>query len=470
MTAPPRSNSQPLPTLPSNISQTVLLLWVIFMFILGYWVFARFFEQIDLGTTLPPWYPAESIPPLFQFVRELFHWRVLRHFAPVILGWWLAYQATIGLVRVLYVLPDGASARRFLTQLIYAGSASAKGPVTLTKELLHERRDELVVLRIGGPGWVKVRSGYVAVTEQNGRVFRIIGTGRHYLTPFEYVHDVLDLRVQERVVEEVSLTSRDGIPVTATVSVQFRIATGGEPPTRLKPFPYEEDAIRVAAYSQKIRPDGTVSRWDDAPLALAKDHLVRIFSKHMVDTILVPPGSDSHGLSSAPLVSIRNELSTRLRENLSKRGIDLVNVQISQIVLPDDVTKQYIKYWQSDSDARIRLSLADGEATALEEMELADAEAEMTMIRAILEGVHRARSSENGANIRDVVALRLIEALEKMARQTHQVAQLPDSQQLLAQINSFRTQLSEGETPGETAVIENQEKDEADPDEDETLW
>lgn len=467
MSRSPQRSPQ-LPPLPSNVSQTVIMLWIVFMFILGYWGFARFFEQIDLSNTIPFWFQGEALPALFHFARELFHWRVLRHFVPVVAGWWLAYQATLGIVRVLYDLPDGATARRFLSQLIYAGSASSAAPVTLTNELLRERRDQFVVLRIGGPGWVKIRNGYVAVTEYNGQIYRILGTGRHYLGPFEYVHDVLDLRVQERIAENVLLTSKDGIPVTATLTIQFRIATSDEPPTRLDPYPFDEAAVKIAAYSQKLRPDGTLSRWDDAPLALAEDHLIRIFSKHMVDTILVPPGSENQTLSSVPLVSIRNELTTRLRENLQQRGIELVDVQISQIVLPDDVTQQYIKYWQSDSDTRIRLSLADGEARALEEMELADAEAEMTMIRAILEGVHRARQSGNGANMRDVVALRLIEALEKMARQSQQVVQLPNSQQIIAQIDSFRTQLSDANALAETAVSTEAEAENDDGED--TLW
>lgn len=471
MSQQPRFQPPNLPPLPSNISQTVFLLWTIFTFVLGYWVFARFYEQIDLaGTTPILWPEGMDVPPLVQFIREFIHWRVLRHFLPVLLGWWLAYEASIGLVRVLYELPDRTEARRFLAQLINTASAANARPVAVTKSVLRERRDHFAVLRIGGPGKIGVKNGYVAVTEQHGRIHQIIGNGSHYIDSFEYVHDVLDLRLQERIAEKVTLISKDGVPVTATISLQFRLDTGGEQPTRSQPFPFAETAVKTAAYAQQLRPDGTVSRWDDLPLPFAKEHLIRIFSKHPIDTILMPPGSDNHGLSSAPLLSIRNELATRLRESLGKHGVELVDVQISQIELPEDVTTQYIKYWQSDSDARIRLSLADGEASALEEMEMADAEAEMTMIRAILEGVHRAKASGNGANMRDVVALRLIEAMEKMARQTQQVASIPDSQQLIAQIDTFRAQLSDGiERLEETAVVPEPEPDH-DEDDSGAIW
>ena len=282
------------------------------------------------------------------------------------------------------------------------------------------------------------------MTEFNGRFHHILGTGNHTLERFEYVHDVLDLRLQERQAQGVELISKDGIPIQLNIDLQFRLATGGEEPTRAKPFPYDGAAVRVAAYDQTIRDDGTISRWDDAPLGIAQGHLARIVSKHNVDTILSPSDSTNHGITSIPLLSIRNELSYRLKDSLKLKGIELIDVQLSRVELPDEVSSQYIKYWQSQSNARIRLSLADGEATALEEKELAQAEAEMSMIQAILEGVQRAKYANNSANMRDVVALRLVEALEKMARQTQQTAQVPAMPSLLTQIDSYRQQLGEG--------------------------
>lgn len=424
-----RRHSAPQP-LTNNQPQILPFFIVLGVCFISVWLVARLIEQIDLSETIPLWYTAvseTSMPALLVFIRELFSWRVLRHLLPIFVGWYIAYQVAVGLVRTLYDLPDKPAARRFLSQLIYTGSAATMPPVALNSDLLEIKRDQYVALRIGGPGRIQVRSGYVAVTELNGRFHHILGTGKHQLERFEYVHNVLDLRLQERTDKVETLISKDGIPISAHISLQFRIATGGESPTRTKPFPFDETAVKIAAYNQTVREDGLVSSWDSAPLSIAKTQLARIISKHNVDALLTPPHTNGNGATATPLVAIRNDLTRNLREILQNKGIELIDVQLSQIELPDDVTTQYIKYWQSQSNARIKLSQADGEAAMLEEKELAQAEAEMTMIQAILEGVQRAKLTHNVPNMRDVVALRLVEALEKMAIHSQQVAQLPSN-------------------------------------------
>ena len=440
--------------------QTPLLFGAIIFCVVMYWFFWRYFERVDLRDTVPIWYIfAFPMPNWLIFLREMVFWRILRHFLPLIVGWYLAYNIAVGVVRVLYELPDVPAARRFLRQLINTRRAAYLPPVTVDSDLIYLKRDQHVVLRIGGPGRIQVRNGYVAVTELNGRFHHILGAGKHTLERFEYVHDVLDLRLQERETKATGLISKDGIPISMNIALQFRLATGGEAPSRAKPYPYDGAAVRRAAYSQTIHEDGTITRWEDAPLGMAKSHLARIISKHSVDTILSPPDEGSnHAIPTIPLLSIRNELNYRLKDSFRLKGIELVDVQLSQVELPTDVSAQYIKYWQSLSNARIRLSLADGEATALEEKELAQAEAEMSMIQAILEGVQRAKYANNSANMRDVVALRLVEALEKMARQTQQAAPQPVVPNLLTQIDSYRQQLGESPPLLELEDNENQEE------------
>ena len=67
------------------------------------------------------------------------------------------------------------------------------------------------------------------------------------------------------------------------------------------------------------------------------------------------------------------------------------------------------------------------------------AEAEAIMLQAIAEGLQRARRAGRDVPSREVVALRLIESLEAMARNSGQVLPLPD--QLMPQLGSIREQL-----------------------------
>lgn len=428
-------------TTPRFTTQSSWLILLLIMFILGYWIFARYLERIDVPTTTPDWWRLilqRDMPPSFTLVLEFFHWRVLRHFIPLLVGVWLAYQAAVGLLWVMYDLPDRPAAAAFLSRLAYSDTAVIMTPINLRSQSFAESRQKHPLLHIGGPGWVRVEIGNVAVTEWNGRFYRILGAGAHKLERFETVYAVLDLRPQERTATQIPLMTQDGIPLTANLAVHFRLASANQTQSINDPFPFDTTAVRTAAYSQIVPADGQVAPWDTAPLGAARGILTNIIAKYPLDKILAPTQSDVE-----PLLTIRNELFFQVREAMLQKGIDVSQVQISQLELRPDVSQQYIKYWQSFSETDMRLSRVEGEAAALEMMEMAQAEAEMNMIHAILEGVQHARYSHNAANIRDVVALRLVEALEKMARHSQQVAPLP--QNLLTQIDTLRLQLSNGE-------------------------
>ncbi|MCA9924096.1 MAG: SPFH domain-containing protein [Anaerolineales bacterium] len=424
----------PTPQRGRNMVFTLLLI----LLVIGYWVFARYLERIDLvGVPLATLWQIIirfPLPDSFALVREMFSWRVLRHFIPVIIGWWLAYEAAASLVKALYALPDRPSAKRLLQQLV-RGAAPGK-PLAVPADGVAAMRDSFVLLRIGGPGKIAISRGNVAVTELNGRFHRVLPAGIHNLQRFEYLHDVLDLHPQEQAIERVPLVTRDGIELYLDMRLRFQIDTGGIPVTRERPFPYDELAVRLAAYAQTVYTDGIIYNWLTLPAKNGRRLLRQIVAGYPLDDIL------ANNQAADPLLAIQTELARLTRAELRKMGLNLISMHIGNLTLPKDVTTQYVEFWKSQSEASIRLSRADGEAAALEELEIAHAEAEVTMIQAILEGVQRARFSANVAGIREVVALRMIEALEKMARQSQQASTV--SPQLLSQLVALRRQLDTG--------------------------
>lgn len=440
------SGHEPPPVVsPTATDQNSWLRPVLIFLFLGYWMIAWYLERIDLANVplagylqfLIPF----ALPSWMTFIRELFRLRVLRHFIPVVVGWWLAYEAAASLVKALYDLPDRPGAKELLSRLIQAQSPSGK-PFAVSEERVAAERDKLVLLRVGGPGVVQVNRGNVVVTELNGYHYRILSTGIYNLHRFEYVHAVLDLHPQERSAFQIPLMTQDGIQFMADVHVRYQIETGNVPVTRERPFPFNETAVLAAAYAQTVAADGEVANWQTMPINKARGILTTIVAGYRLDEIL------ANSSAADPLQVIQSELMRKTRAALRTVGIKLSDIHVGRLEFPEDVTEQYIKYWKSHSDARIRLSLADGEATALEEIEIARAEAEVTMIQAILEGVQRARHSTNMTGMREVVALRMVEALEKMARQSQQVQTLPP--QLLTQLTTIRQQLHPGRRPDDT--------------------
>lgn len=404
----------------------------------AYWVFARSLERPDLAPTVSQfwqtWVPLLPLPPFLTFFVEMAHPRVLRHLLPVILGWILAQRVAVGLVQALYDMPARADAADFLRRLQAGGQVSGE-PISISAPKLDLERRKSVLLRIGGPGAIKIASGEVAVTELNGRFHRILKSGKQTLQRFETVYAILDLRLQERHLTAVQLITKDGIPLRADLRLVFRIYTGGELPTPANPFPFAEEAVRSAAYAQTVMPDNRVAGWDTLPERLARGQLGQIMRSYRLDEILRLP-RDEEDLYAA----IQQTLTQRLRAQLRDRGIELLSVTVTPFELPEDVVQQYVQNWQVDWETQRRIQRADGQAIALEEMELARAEAEITMVQAIVEGVQRARRDGHPADISEIMALRLIDALEQMARHSQHIYATPLT--VLPQLQSLRQQIA----------------------------
>ncbi len=434
-----RPNAQPQ-------GQNRWFLWLMGLLFVSFWLFAHRLERIDLAPTLEPWQqawiPFMELPQAVIFMAEMLHWRVLRHLVTAVIGWRLAHGAAVSLVRALYDLPDRQSARNLLNRLRWRNPPAVK-PLAISGLTLEQAREKSELLRVGGPGRIAVQAGDVAVTELNGRFHRILGPGAHTLGRLEHIYAMLDLRPQERVAQEVRLHTADGIEIQADITVAFRLDTGEEIPNQDRPYPYSEDAVRMAVYNQTVLPDGSVSGWDNVPLNHAKMNLVNIIGRYKLDELL-------HARSAAdPYHAIRTELIQKIRPFLINQGIELTGIHISRLELPPDVAGQYIRYWRTHWETHVKLQEADGKAMSLEEKEIARAEAEMTMIQAIVEGVQRARRASNTNSMNEIIALRLVEALEKMARQSQQDIALPVS--LLPQIDGLRQELPE-EPPSATGM------------------
>ncbi len=371
-------------------------------------------------------------------------WRVLRHFVPVILGALLARSVAISLVQKLYDLPNSGAAQEFLGQL--RSDIGIGRIVRAQSQTLEAVRPQAPVLRIGGPGVISIGPGEVGVTEYDGRILRTLPAGRHRLGRFEYLHTVLDLRIQERHIPNIHLVTRDGIEIKANINLTYRLSTGSTPPTRNHPFPYDDDAVRRAAYDQIVFSNGAASNWITVPETVAKSELTKILTKYRLDDVLQP---DEH--SEEPHHLIHTELERVVHLQLLERGIELNMLDLGPFKFPKEVTKQYIDYWQTQWRIKTDISEAEGEARAQEEVEIARAEAEVIMIQAIVEGIKRAQEEGRSGTVREIVALRLIESLEKVARQSQSLYPLPN--ELLPRLGQIRRELLPESTHTERSEI-----------------
>ncbi|MCP4363071.1 MAG: SPFH domain-containing protein [Chloroflexi bacterium] len=396
--------------------------WILVGLFLAYLPFVWFLERPNLEMFLPPWTDLRAL--ILALIK------LGRHLIPIVVGWWFAYQAAVYAVKVLYDLPDQQAAQDFLSALKSPDGRYAS-VVSVNDATLEDDRFASVVLRVGGPGKVKVDGGNVAVIEINGRFSRVLSQGTHRLRPFEFVHMVLDTRLQERQETDVPLRTRDNIDLTASFSITYRLRRGDVPATKNRPFPFAETAVRTAAYTQTVLDEGKVSNWDSKPVLTTKSKLGAAVAKYKLDEILHPAGQGEE-----PYRTLQNEVLRAARSDLHKLGIELLSVHIDRLDIPSEVEDLYIRYWRSQWESQNSLRLADGEATAVEELEIARSEAEVAITKAIIESIQQAKRTGAITRTSDIVALRLVEALERMARKTQQ------AQVLLPLLENTRNELA----------------------------
>jgi hypothetical protein len=432
-----RQRNQPLSPVSHDIRKRWSILAILVLIIL-YWLLAQQVERIDLGAW--QWWQARALAfpllytltPLVTFVAEMLSWRVLRYFIPFIVGMWLARTLTISLVQLLYDLPVRADAVQFLRRLQTRETGEA--PLYLERRNFNELRLKSPLLRIGGPGRIIVDKGDVAITELNGRFHRILPTGMHGLARFERVRTVLDLRSQEREQVGVSLVTRDGIELKTDVGVTFRILPGEEPSTKNRPFPFDREAVRRAAYTETVLIDGGISTWESVALSTVIDKLQQAVAGYRLDELIHPDHPPAN-----PHIALRNEVEEQARPVARQSGIEIIQARLGRLEAPEPVTNQRIRYWQAFWEKERRISEAEGTAEALAEVELARAQAESEMLQAIVEGINQAQLENQHAGTREIVALRLIEILEKLAHNSQQVS--PLSADLLPQLRAINRQL-----------------------------
>ncbi len=416
-----------------NKSFGVIALVALFLLV---WVAGWTMERFDYFHHLPE-APLAALQPAvdtlairFPFLSQLFSFRVLRHLVPAVIGWILARSAALGLIEALFDLPDRQGARLFLKRS-QAAENPPGAPVAIRRSNFAKDRLQQPLLRYGGPGRVRVQQGDVIWTERNGRFQRVLGSGSPLLERYEYVRGVLDLRPQERGETRIRLTTKDGIELQTDVSLTYQIHRGEEGPTEREPFPYDEAAIRQAGYAETVLVDGHIDGWDTLPLRVVVRRLRQIVGRRTLDGLLFRQ-------DNRPLEDIKTRLLRDSRRDLEKSGIDLINIRLGRLEIPDEVIQQRIEHWQSFWQEWQRRREAAGTAEALVLVEKARAQAKAEAIQRILEGLREGQQALHMGGTREMVALRLVDAMERI---TSQVRPMQPARELSSRLGKIKQEI-----------------------------
>ncbi len=422
--------------------------FVLAILFIGYWALMSSMERVDANAILAGYFMPGLTPlqvesvnfnPLVTGAVKMFHWRVLRHFIPLIIGWWLAVQAAISLMQVLYNCPDRKAAADFLGRQRSDRGGHPGEPFTALPEKLVEGKEKSILLGVGGPVRVHIPDGFAAVTERNSRFLRVLPPGAYNLERFEHLFTVVDLHPQEKTARDVAMLTKEGIPVQVDVSLTFSIDPGGESATHRRPFPFNEEAVKKAAYGGAVGADGKVSSWSDAPLGKVKKMVASSVREDSLDDLIAAPNPrDAHHM-------LTQEVTRKVWDQLPKDGIKPLSLRIGRLSPPPEVSRQYIEFWMASQRKKDLLARANGTVQLLQEVETARISAEIEMIQAIVDGVRQAQQ-EAGAKLSGyLVALRLLEALRRMfAASTQNLQNVGgDSGQLISDIHLLDEKLAD---------------------------
>jgi hypothetical protein len=282
----------------------------------------------------------------------------------------------------------------------------------------------------GGPATLIIYNDTAVVTEQYGRIKRILGPGIQRVERFEKAWEMVDLRPQQWVYEVFALT-KEGIPVSCEADITFQINDQPQAPeaqVRTEgPYPYAEDAVFLAAASKWIREpereDNVVTWAGRVVIGMTEGLLRNVIAEYRLDWLIAPPQPDQ----KHPREEIRERLEEGLRESVRNVGAKLLDVKIGAIEvkardeevsrqISDVVSTQRIEAWYADWEARALETKAEGEAELLQ-MDMARIQAQAEMVVTLIEAL-QSTMMRQGAIEPYVLAMRFVEALRWMSYNT----------------------------------------------------
>jgi regulator of protease activity HflC (stomatin/prohibitin superfamily) len=290
-----------------------------------------------------------------------------------------------------------------------------------------------------GAGVIRVGVAQAAVLETTTQFSRVIGPGVSFVGRMESVKTVVDLHTQSRSAKVKALT-KDGVPVEVPVFCLFRIASSGTSRATRDDFPFPREAIRRVFYRQDgVDEDDEGYSWDDYALQVAISRFQEILARFRLDQLFAP-----HDPDQVPRLMLASLLNTAVRNDLSKREIELVFAGFGTFEFPEVVQRQRIVSWQTEWVTRAEELQATGEADAKRSIQSARAAGQWELVQGMVNGLATAQGL-TGIEPADLITWQLLNAMESMSADPILQSRIP--QETVNALLSIRAWLEAPGTP-----------------------
>jgi hypothetical protein len=364
---------------------------------------------------------------------SLASFRGLRYLVFPSLAFFGALILSANYVRDVYELPSVGDGIRYMVTSLFSIRHSRLVIKDGKRQLKLDETN--LVDRIGGPGYLNIAQGSVALVERLTSPANVYGNGSHYLTRWERVKEISTLDDQHDSIQEMSATTKEGVEVVVKqVQFRYRLRAAREAGDYLqrspeKPYPYTIQAMRNMTYHRNVSLQG-LNSLEDTVRSSVRIAIGRFVQSHQID-YLTAPGKDEKD----PREALRgNFTSPNVRNRFRSLGVDLLWIDIGHFsIKEDDVDRERINQWGAkwEGAAEVRRSLGDAQRLALQEIGRAEAQAGMldSILRSVQEALEGAKTPQDRNRIlRNLVMARTAQILDAWAQSNSKLAgreQLP---------------------------------------------
>ncbi len=351
---------------------------------------------------------------------------------PVLLwGWWgwrhlvFPIAALVGAlllgcnyVKRLHMLPRWRMACKHLVANAFALSY----PALKVKDGKADLRlaEQNLLLLVGGPGWLNIRPGSIAVVENATRPTAAHGAGMHFVNRLERVREIISLADQQRSTE-LNLASKDGIEVLVkNIQYRFRLRTGHcltntHPRTSNDPYPFSVEAAFKLVYRRSVRMrEGQVETtpWDFLIKNQVEGIITDYVNQNWFDQLTTPRPFNPDPRQTM----IDNMKGDGLRDAMRTLGTELIwfdigNFEPARPVVDDQRVDTWGIRWTGVADVNI----AAGEAERMAAHEMYRSQAQAEMLTSIMQALQDANVTPyERQNLLRMLLLRTAQILDAM--------------------------------------------------------
>lgn len=281
--------------------------------------------------------------------------------------------------------------------------------------------EENLLDKVGGPGWVVIRPGNAVLFERLTNPTSVLAEGFHFVSRFETIKEIVDLKDQHGYLEKISAVTKDGVVVNARdIHYIYRLWSGrrlgGESGrTQEHPYPYSVRAVRNVAYGRSVEAKGLTS-WPRIVKIIFEGEIQNYIRRRQLDQITSPtmagsdPRSEIHQLYK----------SARLRKRLHDVGAELLWYGIGHLDVENPlVNDQRVETWQAGWRGDAEVITAYSEALKKVYKEQGRAEAQAEILLAIIQALRDAQIQPGQPDMQKVFLVRVAQLLEAMNENNH---------------------------------------------------